>query len=123
VPWETAFEPTFATEVEQLVPNVRVELLAHAGLLQQFGPQLGRPYCDTLKGSGHGNMKELRFDAEGGVWRVAFAFDPTRKGILLCAGNKKGVKEARFYRRLIDTADERYTAHLKQLQRQKERRK
>jgi hypothetical protein len=29
-------------------------------LLQQFGPQLGRPRVDTLKDSRHGNMKELR---------------------------------------------------------------
>jgi hypothetical protein len=29
-------------------------------------------------------MKELRFDAADGVWRFAFAFDPTRKAIVLC---------------------------------------
>ena len=58
------------------------ELLAHALLLEQFGPQLGRPRVDTLKGSRHANMKELRFDAAGGVWRVAFAFDPKRKAVL-----------------------------------------
>jgi hypothetical protein len=36
-------------------------------------------------------MKELRFDAADGVWRVAFAFDPNRKAILLVAGDKSGV--------------------------------
>jgi len=30
-------------------------------LLQEFGPQLGRPRVDTLKGSRYANMKELRF--------------------------------------------------------------
>jgi hypothetical protein len=50
------------------------ELLAHARLLQEFGPHLGRPTVDTLKGSKHANMKELRFDCEGGVWRVAGGF-------------------------------------------------
>jgi DNA-binding XRE family transcriptional regulator len=47
--------------------DVQDELLAHAALLEQFGPQLGRPRVDTLNGSRHSNMKELRFDASGGV--------------------------------------------------------
>ena len=62
---------------------VQDELLAHARLLEEFGPQLGRPHADTLNGSAHANMKELRFDADDGVWRLAFAFDPRRKAILL----------------------------------------
>ena len=60
-------------------------------------------------------MQELRFDAADGVWRVAFAFDPERKAILLAAGDKTGVRETRFYRRLIATADERFDHHLEQL--------
>ena len=57
-------------------------------------------------------MKELRFDAEGGVWRVAFAFDPKRRGIVLVAGDKRGGNEKRFYARLIAAADSRFTSHL-----------
>jgi hypothetical protein len=57
-------------------------------------------------------MKELRFDADDGVWRVAFAFDPKRKGILLVAADKSGVSSKVFYRRLIDLADRRYAGHL-----------
>ena len=57
-------------------------------------------------------MKELRFDADGGVWRAAFAFDPARQAILLVAGDKSGVGEKRFYRRLIALADARFDAHL-----------
>ena len=48
-------------------------------------------------------MKELRFDAADGVWRVAFAFDPHRKAVLLVAGDKSGASEKRFYRELIRT--------------------
>jgi len=47
-----------------------------ARLLQQFGPQLGRPRVDTLKGSRHANMKELRLSAADGEWRVGFCFRP-----------------------------------------------
>jgi hypothetical protein len=67
---------------------------------------------DTLKGSHFSNMKELRFDAADGVWRVAFAFDPRRTAILLIAGDKSGIGERRFYRELIRKADERFQAHL-----------
>ena len=82
-----------------------MELLAHARLLMLFGPQLGRPRVDTLNGSRHANMKELRFDAAGGVCRVAFAFDPRRNAILLVAGDKSGGSEKRFYKLLIEKAD------------------
>ena len=57
-------------------------------------------------------MKELRFQADDGVWRVAFAFDPERRAILLVAGNKAGRDQTRFYRTLIRTADARYASHL-----------
>lgn len=83
-------------------------LVAHTNLLEQFGPQLGRPRVDTLKGSRHKNMKELRFDGAGGVWRFAFAFDPERSAIILCGGDKSGVSEKLFYRQLITKADARF---------------
>jgi len=79
VKWEVEFHRDFDPEFDALPDDVQNELRAHALLLEQFGPQLGRPRVDTLKGSHHANMKELRFDAADGVWRVAFAFDPKRK--------------------------------------------
>ncbi len=60
-------------------------------------------------------MKELRFSAADGVWRVAFAFDPRRKAILLVAGDKSGRGERIFYRELIRRADGRFDAHLARL--------
>src|SRR5881227_3846253 len=77
----------------------------------------GRPRIDTLKDSRHANMKELRFSANGGEWRVAFAFDPKRKAILLVAGDKSGGSERRFYRELIRKADDRFDAHLARIRR------
>jgi hypothetical protein len=53
-------------------------------------------------------LKELRFSATGGVWRVAFAFDRRRTAVLLAAGDKRGKAEARFYRQLIATAEGRW---------------
>ena len=60
--WTVLFHEEFDLEFQELAKDLQDELLAHAMLLQQFGPQLGRPSVDTLKGSKHTNMKELRFD-------------------------------------------------------------
>jgi hypothetical protein len=62
-------------------------------------------------------MKELRFSAAGGEWRVAFVFDPRRRAILLVAGDKSGGSERRFYRELIRKADDRFDAHLARIRR------
>lgn len=70
---------------------------------------------DTLKGSKHANMKELRFGWQGEVWRVAFAFDPDRQAILLVGGDKGGADQKRFYKRLIGLADARFDMHLASL--------
>ncbi|HOZ46641.1 MAG TPA: type II toxin-antitoxin system RelE/ParE family toxin [Candidatus Hydrogenedentes bacterium] len=117
--WIVEIGDEFESEFDRLDEDVQIEILARARLLQQFGPQLKRPHADTLEGSRHANMKELRFSAAGGEWRVAYAFDTKRKAILLVAGDKAGVSEKRFYRDLIRKADERFDAHLARLKEQR----
>lgn len=121
--WVVEIGDEFEPEFVHLGEEVRTEILAHARILQQFGPQLGRPRVDTLNGSRHVNMKELRFDAADGVWRVAFAFDPKRKAILLVAGDKSGVSEKKFYKALIAKADDRFDAHIGRLKQKEKGRK
>ena len=123
VKWQADLHDDFGPEYRALHQDVQDELLAHIELLEQFGPPLGRPRADTLNDSRHANMKELRFDAADGAWRVAFAFDPNRKAILLVAGDKSGGSERRFYRRLIDQADARFDAHLARITRPKEKKR
>ena len=110
--WDVDLHDDFVDEYYALPVEVQDHLLALVGLLKQFGPRLARPHADTLRGSRHANMKELRFNSADGVWRVAFAFDPMRKAVLLVAGDKSGESERRFYRQLIDKADARFDAHL-----------
>lgn len=117
--WTVEIGEEFEPEFDALHEDVQDEILALAGVLQQFGPELGRPRVDTLKGSRHANMKELRFSAADGEWRVAFAFDTKRKAILLVAGDKSGVGEKRFYRELIRRADARFDSHLARLRRER----
>jgi hypothetical protein len=122
VAWDVEYDESFLAEraaIEQATGSsaVREEVAAMALLLQQFGPQLKRPHCDTLKGSKHPNMKELRFTLPDGEWRVAFAFDPRRRASLLVGGSKSGTPEKRFYRELIRVADARFDRHVKGLKR------
>jgi hypothetical protein len=113
--WSVKLHADFGSEFAELSDSVQDELLALMGLLKEFGPELGRPHADTLNDSDHANMKELRFKADGGVWRVTYAFDPKRDAILLVAGDKSGVSEKRFYKQLILKSDARYNEHLERL--------
>ncbi|HAJ45791.1 MAG TPA: addiction module toxin RelE, partial [Alphaproteobacteria bacterium] len=117
--WEIRFHPAFVPEFDDLATGVQDALLERAKWLEAFGPKLGRPHADALKGSKHANMKELRFSSDGGVWRVAFAFDPERRGVLLVAGDKSGTGKTAFYKGLIKRADERYDDHLTQQKRKR----
>ena len=113
--WEVQFHAAFEAEVLAFEREVRIALIAATRLLSDYGPQLGRPHADTLKGSKHANMKELRFEAADGEWRAAFAFDPERRAIMLVAGDKSGGSQKRFYRQLIAKADLRFSEHLESL--------
>ncbi len=113
--WKVELHSEFFKEFQKYSEDVQDSILVKAMVLEEFGPQLGRPHADTLIGSEHDNMKELRFSVGNGVWRVAFAFDPKRKAILLVAGNKRGANQKKFYKKLIASADVRFNEHLKEL--------
>jgi hypothetical protein len=113
--WIVEFHPLFAKEYLEFSKTVQDKLLEEILMLEEFGSQLGRPIVDTLNSSQHSNMKELRFNADNGVWRTAFAFDPERKAILLVAGDKSGGNQKRFYKQLLKKADQRFSDHLQRL--------
>lgn len=117
--WNVELHPAFAEEFKNFSESVQDALFEEIIMLEEFGPQLGRPTVDTLKASQYGNMKEIRFDADNGVWRTAFAFDPERKAILLVAGDKSGANQKRFYKQLIKRADKRFNEHLLRLKENK----
>lgn len=115
MPWTVLYHDAFLPELDALSQPVRDALLVMAELLTLSGPSLGRPHADTLAGSAHANMKELRFRADDGAWRAAFAFDPGRRAVILVAADKSGVAQQRFYKRLIAKADARFAEHLASL--------
>ena len=86
-------------------------LLAAIRVLREVGPSLGRPLVDTVAGSRHPNMKELRPGSTGRTEiRVLFAFDRQREAILLVGGDKSGDWRG-WYRRNVPIADERFEQH------------
>jgi hypothetical protein len=112
--WNIETTDTFDEWLDSLDDTDRANTLASMLVLQERGPTLSRPYADTVKGSFYSNMKELRVQSKGDPIRAFFAFDPKRKGILLCAGNKTG-NEKRFYEIMLPLADREFAAHLEKL--------
>lgn len=111
--WQIQFHAAFEAEILAFEREVRIALIAATRLLSDYGPQLGRPHVDTLKGPKHTNMKEPQFEAADGEWRAAF--DPERRAIVLVAGDKSGRSQKRFYQQLIAKADLRPSEHLEDL--------
>ncbi len=93
----------------------REQVVAAIELLEDRGPQLGRPIVDTVSSSRHRNMKELRPGSSGRTeLRILFAFDPVREAIMLIAGDKSGSWK-RWYARNIPRADDLFDEHLRRL--------
>jgi hypothetical protein len=115
VPWEVEFHPICEAWANDLSTDDQEALLASIRVLRQVGPALGRPLVDTVKGSRHKNMKELRPPSSGSTEvRVLFAFDPARSAVLLLGGDKSGAWR-KWYATSIPTADELYNEHLRKL--------
>ena len=101
--------------IKSLDPHSLKQVVAALDILEAEGPTLGRPLVDTIKGSRHKNMKELRPGSVGATeLRILFIFDPERRAILLVAGDKRG-KWSEWYRRNVPIAESRYDAYLREL--------
>jgi hypothetical protein len=113
------FEQWIASDLvdEAAREDIRATLL----VLIELGPALGRPLADTLKGSRHRNMKELRVQSNGRPFRILYAFDPNRRAIALVGGNKQS--GSRFYKRMIPLADRLFDRHLEELRHENEKQK
>lgn len=111
--WDVITTNLFDSWYEQQTEPLQDTILAALKILRELGPHLGRPQVDTVRGSGYPNMKELRIQFCGHPVRAFFAFDPERRAIILCAGDKTSVNEKRFYKEMIRCADAEFSHHLK----------
>ena len=83
----------------------KIAIAAKVLVLSEFGPNLPRPYVDTIQGSKYPNLKELRIQHKNAVFRVLFIFNKKREAWLLIGGNKKGKNEEDFYKKLVKEAE------------------
>lgn len=111
--WLVVASPEFAAWFQAESVEVQNRIAASLRALEEFGPGLGRPYVDTLKGSRVANLKELRVSVTGAPYRILFAFDPARQAVLLCGGDKAG--DRRFYDRMIPLAEAILARHIHNL--------
>lgn len=111
--WQIEFTDEFEHWWNELTEVEQDTLAASVQVLEQLGPGLTRPHSDTVKGSKHANMKELRTQCQGRPLRTFYAFDPRRSAILLIGGDKTG--NDRFYDEMLPVADRLYDEHLQQL--------
>ena len=105
--FQVLFHASFVPEWKSFPIAAKERIGEVLDLLEEEGPSLGRPDVDHLSGSRHRNMKEIRVRLPGQIWRLAFAFDPEQRAIILCGGEKQGINQSHFYRRLIAKADSR----------------
>ena len=117
--WSVDIE-LIADWLASLDDDSREQIVAAIELLEDRGPQLGRPIVDTVTSSRHRNMKELRPGSSGrSELRILFAFDPKRAAIMLIAGNKAG-NWVRWYKKNIPLADDLFDDHLRALRKVRE---
>lgn len=111
--WDVEYTDEFESWWASLTVEEQADLDASVELLGTHGPQLGRPHVDTIKGSKHFNMKELRTQSHGKPLRTLFAIDLRRTAILLIGGDKTG--DARFYDRMVPIADRLFDDYLEEI--------
>lgn len=110
--WNVIFSSYFNEWFSGLTTDEQDSIYHALKLLEQLGPQLGRPSADTLQGSQLSNLKELRIQHDGRPYRAFYAFDPIRQAVMLCGGDKTGDK--RFYKKMIPLAEQIYADYLKE---------
>lgn len=111
--WDVEFTDQFGEWWDALDEETQVAIDAIVRVLEKVGPALTRPYADTVKGSRHPNMRELRVQHRGRPLRLLYAFDPRRTAIVLVGGDKGG--DDRWYDVHIPIADKLYDEHLEEI--------
>lgn len=111
IEWAVEFHPDCESWAEGLAQADQEALLAAVRVLRDRGPNLGRPLVDSIVGSRHANMKELRPGSTRRTEiRVLLGFDLERKAILLVGGDKSDDWRG-WYKANIPIADDRLDEH------------
>jgi hypothetical protein len=114
--WNVELTNEYLSWFRTLDEGMQDAVRADIEILEKMGPSLGRPYVDSIHGSRHSNMKELRTMHGRRHLRSFFAFDPRRTAILLIGGDKTGDKG--FYNRMAPLADRLFDEYLKEIRKE-----
>jgi hypothetical protein len=63
--WQVEYTDEFGRWWDLLTADEQSSVEAGVRLLEEYGPSLSRPHADTIYGSRHPNMKELRVQHQG----------------------------------------------------------
>lgn len=118
VAWDVEFTDEFGTWWDNLTADEQESVDFGVGLLIERGPTLPFPYSSQVKRSRFGEMRELRVQHQGSPYRVLYAFDPRRVGLLLLGGDKTG--DDGWYDRMVPVADKLFAAHLAEIEKRKQ---
>jgi hypothetical protein len=111
--WEIEFTDEFGGWWKSLSEDEQESVTGSIDMLEELGPALTRPHADAVHSSDFPNMRELRVQHEGRPYRILYAFDPRRTGVLLIGGDKTG--NPRWYKEFVPKADAIYAQHLREI--------
>ncbi|MCP1452816.1 type II toxin-antitoxin system RelE/ParE family toxin [Pseudomonas kilonensis] len=114
--WDVEYTDEFELWWDRLSESEQDSVQVSVMLLGDTGPYLGFPHTSDIKGSRHGNLRELRVQHAGRPYRVLYAFDPRCCAILLIGGDKTG--QDRWYQQYVPLAERLYDEHLEVLKRE-----
>jgi len=101
--WDVEYTDEFEMWWNRLCESEQDSVQASVMLLGDTGPYLGFPHTSDIKGSRHGNLRELRVQHAGRPYRVLYAFDP---------------RQGRWYQEYVPLAERLYDEHLEVLKRE-----
>ena len=111
--WEVEFSDEFGQWWDGLSAAEQKSVDFTVSLLQEAGPTLRMPHSSGVETSRYPHMRELRIQHEGRPYRVLYAFDRRRIGILLIGGDKTG--NDRWYEEYVHRADAIFEQHLREI--------
>ena len=68
--WKAIETEEFSSWFDSLDDDAKEDIVVKIEVLKTLGPMLGRPLVDSLKGSRHSNLKELRVVSNGRPFRI-----------------------------------------------------
>ena len=112
--WEVVVTERYSKWFLKLTNKQQVAVHSIVKVLTKLGPELGRPYVDSVKLGTKFQCKELRIQAMGKPIRIFFRFDPERVCVLLCGGSKDGAGDKSFYKSMLQEAVDEYQRYLQE---------